>query len=86
VRHARARDVTVRISVTAGEAELTVRDDGSGFDIAAAEAARRGMGLFVMRERLALIAGTLEISSAPGRGTVVAAHATWAPNGVEEEA
>ena len=73
----------MRISVTAGEAELTVRDDGIGFDVAAAEAARRGMGLFVMRERLALIAGMLEISSMPGRGTVVLAHATWAANGVE---
>jgi signal transduction histidine kinase len=84
VRHAGARDVTVRISVTAGEAVLTVRDDGAGFDVAAAEAARQGMGLFVMRERLALIAGTLEITSQPGRGTVVLAHATWAAHGAEE--
>jgi signal transduction histidine kinase len=43
------------------------------------------MGLFVMRERLALIAGSLEIQSAPGRGTVVRAHATWAPDGAEAE-
>jgi signal transduction histidine kinase len=84
VRHARPTDVTVRIAVSPGEATLTVRDDGAGFDVAAAEAARRGMGLFVMRERLALIAGTLETTSAPGRGTTVRAHATWAPDGAEE--
>lgn len=84
VRHARARDVTVRIGVTSHEAVLAVHDDGIGFDIAAAEAARRGMGLFVMRERLALIAGTLEITSSPGRGTMVLAQARWAADGAEE--
>ena len=81
VRHARASDVTVRVAVSPGEAVLTVRDDGAGFDVAQAEAARRGMGLFVMRERLALIHGTLDIASAPGRGTTVLAHARWVDDG-----
>jgi signal transduction histidine kinase len=83
---AHARDVTLRVGVSGEEATLTVTDDGSGFDIRAAEAARRGMGLFVMRERLALIAGTLEIDSAPGRGTLLRAHATWSPDAVEADA
>jgi signal transduction histidine kinase len=86
VRHGRPRDVTVRIAVSPGEAVLTVRDDGVGFDVPAAEAARSGMGLFVMRERLALIAGTLDIASVPGRGTTVLAHATWSADGAEEGA
>ena len=83
VRHARPRDVTVRIAVSAGDAVLTVRDDGRGFDVAAAEASRQGMGLFVMRERLALIDGSLDISSAPGHGTTVLAHARWTGDGEE---
>jgi signal transduction histidine kinase len=84
VRHAQPRDVTVRVAVGPGDASLTVTDDGSGFDLGAAEAARRGMGLFVMRERMALIAGTLEIESTLGKGTSVRAHATWAPDSTEE--
>lgn len=85
-RHADARDVTVRIDVRPGAATLEVHDDGRGFDVSAAEAARRGMGLFVMRERLALIAGRLDIDSAPGHGTTVRAQATWAPDGGERRA
>jgi signal transduction histidine kinase len=83
-RHAGARDVCVKIRVVRGDALLVVTDDGAGFDVAAAESARRGMGLFVMRERMALIAGTLEITSAPSRGTTVRAHATWMADGAEE--
>ena len=86
VRHANARDITVRITVTAAEAVLTVTDDGRGFDVTAAEEARGGMGLFAMRERLALIAGTLDIVSTPGRGTVVHAVAKWEPDGAEVRA
>jgi len=50
------------------EIRLTVADDGAGFDVAAAEAARAGLGLFVMRERLALVDGTLTIDSRRGTG------------------
>ena len=86
VRHSAAGDITVRIAVTVGEAQLTITDDGRGFDVMAAEEARRGMGLFAMRERLALIAGTLDIASTPGRGTTVRAVAKWAPDGAEVRA
>jgi signal transduction histidine kinase len=53
---------------------LTVRDDGRGFDPAAAAGTDRGhFGLQVMRERIAGIGGTLAIDTAPGRGTTVTA-------------
>lgn len=82
LRHGRPTRVTVRLEVDARTARLTVRDDGTGFSVAAAESARAGMGLFVMRERLVLVDGELGIESAPGRGTTVQAVA---PNATEAE-
>lgn len=74
VRHGRPRDLRIALQADAREARLEVEDDGAGFDVGRAEATRAGMGLFLMRERLALIGGTVEFLSRPGR-TVVRASA-----------
>jgi len=50
-----------------------VSDDGVGFDLDEAEKRRPGMGLFSMRERAALVNGSLEIVSSAGAGTRVIA-------------
>jgi signal transduction histidine kinase len=73
VRHARAGALHITVGSDRSGATLTVSDDGTGFDVAAAEASRAGMGLFIMRERLGLVGGTLAVSSAPGTGTTVQA-------------
>ena len=59
--------------VTAGDGvvSLSVRDDGRGFDPGAVEPDR--MGLRIMRERLDSVGASLEIVSAPGRGTTITA-------------
>lgn len=59
------------------EFDLIVRDDGKGFDVAAAQArAMQGasLGLLGMQERVALVGGTTEFQSAPGEGTLVRAR------------
>ena len=48
--------------------EVTVRDDGVGFDGASSS---QGFGLVGMRERVALINGSMEIETEPGEGTAV---------------
>jgi signal transduction histidine kinase len=53
-----------------GRVVLSVCDDGAGFDLAQA-AARHGMGLDLMRERVAELGGQLQLESAPGEGTTV---------------
>ena len=78
VRHGRPRDLRVTVSADAREARLEVEDDGVGFDVAAAEGERKGMGIFLMRERLALIDGRLDLASRPGEGTRVRATAPLA--------
>jgi PAS domain S-box-containing protein len=79
VRHARAKTVTVDLRQENGLLHLRVRDDGTGFEVAAVrEKAVRGasLGLLSMEERAALAGGGLEFTSIPRQGTEV--HA-WFP-------
>jgi two-component system NarL family sensor kinase len=71
LRHGRPRCVALKLEVTPAFAHLTIEDDGTGFDAHIAEQQRAGMGLFLMRERLMLVDGELEISSRPHQGTVI---------------
>jgi len=70
-RHASARNVEVEVRCEGGWADLFIRDDGVGFDVA--ERARRieSVGLLVMRERVLLLGGEIVIDSVPERGSVV---------------
>jgi signal transduction histidine kinase len=79
-RHARAQHVAVTVETE----RITIADDGAGFD--AAEAATRGLGLLSMRERAKALGGELELTTAPGEGTVVALHLDTAPYTDIEEA
>jgi signal transduction histidine kinase len=69
IKHAGAQRIAVSVADRDGVVETSVRDDGAGFD---PDQADQGFGLIGMRERLALVGGTLEISSRPGGGTEVA--------------
>lgn len=74
VRHSRAREVNITLSVAAKNFMLSIADDGKGFTLASASAgppARGGHGLANIRDRLAQISGEAEISSQPGKGTQV---------------
>lgn len=79
VRHAAASLVRVEVAADARGAALTVIDDGRGFDVAAAEGSRRGLGLFGMRERVGLVGGRLRVASHPERGTEVWAAVPLGP-------
>src|SRR5688572_29842247 len=74
VRHSRVRHFDVRLRGTGNSVDLTVRDDGVGFDV---EAATRGLGLGLtsMKERLKLVGGELLVKSQSTRGTTVLARA-----------
>lgn len=71
-RHAHARSVEVRLAVGDARLELTVSDDGRGFDLAPGERPGGGhLGLGIMRQRAEQARGLLEIASEPGAGTRV---------------
>jgi signal transduction histidine kinase len=73
VKHAGAEHVDLRLTVDGREAVLEVADDGRGFDVDDAEERRPGMGLFTMRERIALAGGRFDLLSTPGLGTRIIA-------------
>jgi two-component system, NarL family, sensor histidine kinase UhpB len=67
IKHARARNVTVRLSLSGGKTCLEVQDDGTGFSPRSAH--QRGFGLTGMRERAAALGGSMKIRSEPEKGT-----------------
>jgi signal transduction histidine kinase len=71
VRHAAARRVIVRLDGRGPKLSLEVTDDGVGFDPGDPELRSRHLGLTSMEERARELGGTLELSSAPGKGTTV---------------
>jgi PAS domain S-box-containing protein len=74
-RHAGSRAASVTLRQMDGGLLLAVRDDGVGFD-PASPGTGMSLGLASMRERVRLVNGTLDIESAPGRGTEIIA---WVP-------
>lgn len=74
-RHSHARNAHVVLEAKDGTVSLSIEDDGTGFDVDAAMTDARGLGLSGMRERMALVGGTLGIESAAGRGTRLTASA-----------
>ena len=79
-KHARAHRVRLTLSYLDDAILLDVRDNGSGFDLAApVRTGSGGFGLAGMRERVAALGGTLTVESAPGQGTTVAAAVPRGP-------
>ena len=71
MRHGGASTITLRVGLAAGEITMQVEDDGLGFDVDRTERDGRARGLFTMRERVALLDGSLDIASSPESGTSV---------------
>lgn len=70
VKHSGASHVWLHALRSGGRLDITVRDDGVGFD---PETSTDGFGLVGMRERAELIDGIFDVLSAPGSGTTVRA-------------
>jgi signal transduction histidine kinase len=77
VKHAGARHVSIVVSSRGRTVAATVDDDGRGF--LADEVREEALGLLGMRERLALVSGTLTVESSPESGTTVVAEVPLAP-------
>ena len=75
-KHAGAATVDVRLRREHNELVLEVEDDGRGFDPSATADSPGHFGLRLLRERVAGAGGSIAITSAPGKGTVVVARLT----------
>jgi len=77
-KHADARRVEISVDLREGALQITVSDDGRGFDAerdptsaGGAADAWLGYGISAMRDRAAAIGGSLSVTSQPGCGTTV---------------
>ncbi len=73
VKHSKASGVKVRVRRAGGKIAVTVRDNGRGFNAAAAsvyDGDKGGFGLFSIREKVSHLGGEFTLSSRPGSGTL----------------
>lgn len=84
-RHAQARHVRVRLTREGGHLELTVADDGRGFDPSLSQG-RHHVGLASMRERARSVDGQLTLATSPGQGTRVTVRVPLKPPATTETA
>ncbi|MDE1929853.1 MAG: hypothetical protein KGI36_21945, partial [Burkholderiales bacterium] len=76
LRHSGCGAIELRVEMAPQRLVVTVEDDGSGFDVAAATTAEAGaghLGLAGMDERARAAGGRLALQSRPGAGTTVEA-------------
>ena len=71
-KHSQAHRVGIRIDCLHAGATLTIEDDGVGFDPSTiASSMEGGFGLKSMRERVEQIGGSIDVQTAPNRGTTI---------------
>lgn len=73
-KHSGASRVNLSLRPTDSHLELSIADNGAGFDVHAALRKPDSFGLAGMRERVALLGGEFEVRSRQGRGSVVSAR------------
>ncbi|HWI78891.1 MAG TPA: PAS domain-containing sensor histidine kinase [Ramlibacter sp.] len=72
-KHAQARNVAVRVAFEGSNMVLSVHDDGVGFQLSDPRKPQ-SLGLVGLRERAHLLHGSVQITTAPGKGTRVEAR------------
>ena len=76
-KHAKATRVEIMLTYSHPSVILIIRDNGVGYEQKRLESDRnvdsRGIGLLSMRERVASLRGSIDVTSAPGKGTAIRA-------------
>ena len=76
-QHANATTVNIILDVASDSLNVSVEDDGGGFDMAEAMAdgrQRRSLGIITMMDQVKMLGGEILFDSSPGRGTMVRLH------------
>jgi signal transduction histidine kinase len=77
-KHALAHHIQVDFNSSSGFVELTIQDDGRGYD--PDKIGPGHLGLSIMKDRIEGIGGTIEIITGPGKGTLIKIHWTSQEN------
>lgn len=90
IKHAKAGKVEIDFHPEDNKIVVAVKDDGIGFDADALSRAPfadgRGLGIFIMQERLTHLHGHFSVTSKPGQGTTVTLAVPMEKNKLEEDA
>jgi PAS domain S-box-containing protein len=70
-RHASATEISIHLTRSAKELEITIADNGSGFDADATVNSQTHLGLQSMRERAAILGGTVSVRSGATGTTIL---------------
>ncbi|NTV71215.1 MAG: PAS domain S-box protein [Azonexaceae bacterium] len=68
-RHAGAKNVDVQLGFSENYWQLSVKDDGAGFN--EKQGGRKGIGLIGMKERVRILGGAFNLTTAPGKGVLI---------------
>ena len=68
LKHAEPKQVLMQLSWLADQAQITIEDDGRGFDV---KGVNSGLGLRSMQSRTDFLGGQIHLESTPGDGTVI---------------
>jgi len=83
-RHAAVTEATVRLWTSGDRLYVQIQDAGTGFDPEVIRTGETSSGLPGMRERAALLGGTLSVDSAPGAGACLTAEFRLGDDGQED--
>jgi signal transduction histidine kinase len=81
-RHSGARAVSIRFNRSPAAVEVAVIDDGCGFDAKAVAVSSHRLGIQSMRERAAMLGGTVSFISQP-KGTMILVQVPLANQSVQ---
>jgi two-component system sensor histidine kinase DegS len=71
VKHAKCKNVKMRLHISDIEIDVMIVDDGIGFDVLQNIEKPLGYGLYNMKERIEIVNGTIEINSATNKGSTI---------------
>jgi len=71
MKHSKATEININLEYRDTTLQLTVADNGIGFDLDNPPADQNGMGLQNIRKRAGIIGGNVSISSSPGAGAII---------------
>lgn len=86
VKYAKARNVKVTVTQDGGQIDMSIEDDGCGFDPdPPGKDKENRLGIYGMQERISLVSGDFKMDSAPGKGTHIRVSIPLKLSNIREE-